>query len=119
LDATFLGKFRYELKHNSELGDRIRQRRELMETCKLSEIQSITQELYECTFKTIAVNSGGWSIYVTPFLLIAVTVIAMIGLFNKCKMYTRKFMSAIVFLPERTVTYAPRDYYIQHQSAEI
>lgn len=73
-------------KEITKIEELIKRRKDLINSCKLPEIKKIERNIIINFTKTIAINSGGWSIYLLPFAILAIAFCSiLLGLYKIIK----------------------------------
>ncbi len=98
--AYFINK---EVHKNSELNAAVFRRWEEIGKCPVQEVKNIDRLMARYHLFALLTNSGGWLIFLLPFLMLAVCVISILGFYQLCKNKIREKLLRISLAPESQI----------------
>ena len=105
-DCATLARIEAEMKRHPEMRRRAEERSRTLDDCDLEEAREIRCESLKLASKALAVNSGGWLVYILPPLAVAA---AWFGLSSYVSSFKRR-IKAVIAIPQSDIRrVAPED----------
>jgi hypothetical protein len=92
LTISLVFSFRRLYGSDPALQRRVAKRRELLDACPAVEVRTIEKETFEAMDKALAINCGGWIVWIVPIAVAAITA-------SKCK----ELLKSLMFVPSGEV----------------
>jgi hypothetical protein len=74
-----------EFKRNPHFQKHVERRTSTLEKCKIQDVRNLMDKAAKYSFTALALNSGGWIIYLFPIFLVVLPIMFFVGTFQKLK----------------------------------